>query len=198
MQLFVCNQSNDIELRRGIFLLGKIVQGVAIGIINIQAITYVSETIPTSLRGPALALFPAFTLLGQLLGAIIIFVVSRMDSSTSYLIALATQWPFSVAPLVLSFLMPESPAYLIRKKRMDEAHKSLKRLFTAKVDVDAIFEKMRLSIEAEERMARQASYRDCLNKANRRRTWIVTFASMVTAIIGLPLLASASYFLQVC
>ncbi|ETN37265.1 uncharacterized protein HMPREF1541_08256 [Cyphellophora europaea CBS 101466] len=195
--LFVCNKPTAIEVRRGVFLLGKIIQGVAIGIINIQTITYVSETIPTCLRGPALALFPAFTLLGQLIGAIVIFLVSRIDSSASYLIAFASQWPFSVGPFILALMMPESPAYLIRKKRMDEAQRSLHRLFAPKVDPAAAFEHMRLSIEAEERMARQVSYRDCVNRTNRRRTWIVVFASIVTAIIGLPLLASASYFLQV-
>lgn len=179
------------------FLLGKIVQGVAIGMINIQSITYISETIPTCLRGPALALFPAFTLLGQLIGAIVIFLVSQMDSEASYLIAFATMWPFSVGPFVLALLMPESPAYLIRKQRMDDAKTSLRRLFAPKIDPDELFVKMRLSIEAEARMARKATYLDCLNKSNRRRTWIVIFASIISALIGLPLLSSASYFLQV-
>lgn len=80
---------------------------------------------------------------------------------------------------------------------MEEARNSLRRLFAPKVDPDEAFEKMRRSIEAEERLARQVRYVDCLNKANRRRTWIVVFAAMITSIIGLPLLSSASYFLQV-
>lgn len=173
------------------------VQGIAIGMINIQAITFVSETIPTCLRGPALALFPAFTLLGQLIGAIVIFLVSRIDSSTSYLIAFASMWPFSIGPFILSLLMPESPAYLIRKNDAPAAHASLTRLFAPKLPVEPIFAKMRLSIEAEARLARSVTYRDCLNASNRRRTWIVVFASIISAIIGLPLLSSASYFLQV-
>lgn len=196
-KLFVCNRPTSIELRRGVFLLGKIIQGIAIGMINIQAITYISETIPTCLRGPALALFPAFTLLGQLIGAIVIFLVSRMESSTSYLIALGSQWPLSVGPFILALLMPESPAYLIRKNRPEEALHSLKRLFAPKVDPAPIFERTRLSIEAEARLAAQVTYLDCLNAAHRRRTWIVVFASCITAVIGLPLLSSASYFLQV-
>ena len=193
----MCNRPEAIDTRRAIFLVGKIVQGVAIGMINIQAITYISETIPTCLRGPALALFPAFTLLGQLIGAIVIFLISRIESQASYLIAFATMWPFSVGPFILAFVMPESPAYLIRKKRMDDARQSLRRLFAPKVDPEEAFENMRRSIEAEERLARKVRYADCLNAANRRRTWIVIFAAMMTSFIGLPLLASASYFLQV-
>ncbi|KPI45071.1 Maltose permease MAL61 [Cyphellophora attinorum] len=195
--LFVSNRPAAIDTRRAVFLVGKIVQGVAVGMINIQAITYVSETIPTCLRGPALALFPAFTLLGQLIGSVVVFLVSDLENESSYLIAFATMWPFSVGPFVLALLMPESPAYLIRRKRMDDARSSIRRLFAPKVDPEEVFEKTRLSIEVEERLARQVTYMDCIKPAHRRRTWIVVFAAMITSIIGLPLLSTASYFLQV-
>ena len=194
--IFVSNLPDGKNSRRGTFLGGKTVQGFAIGVVVVQSQTYVSEITPTSLRGPALALFPTFTMLGQLLGAIIIYASSSYDSSRSYLTAFGSQWAFSVPPLILALFIPESPAYLVRKKKMDKALKSIKRLHTAKVDHDQILERVRISIEAEEELAKQVSYRDCFNKANLRRTLIVMWANIIPTLFGLPLLANASYFIQ--
>ena len=194
--IFVSNLPDEKNSRRGIFLGGKTVQGFAIGMVVVQSQTYVSEIVPTSLRGPALALFPTFTMLGQLLGAIVIYSASSYDSSRSYLTAFGSQWAFSVPPLILAVFMPESPAYLVRKKKMEKAMKSIKRLHTAKVDHDQILERTRVSIEAEEALAKQVSYRDCFNKSNFRRTLIVMWANIVPTLFGLPLLANASYFIQ--
>ena len=194
--IFVSNLPDGKDSRRGTFLGGKTVQGFAIGVVVVQSQTYVSEITPTSLRGPALALFPTFTMLGQLLGAIIIYASSSYDSSRSYLTAFGSQWAFSVPPLILALFIPESPAYLVRKKKMDKALKSIKRLHTAKVDHDQILERVRISIEAEEELAKQVSYRDCFNKANLRRTLIVMWANIIPTLFGLPLLANASYFIQ--
>jgi MFS transporter, SP family, general alpha glucoside:H+ symporter len=194
--IFVSNLPDGKDSRRGTFLAGKTVQGFAIGIVVVQSQTYVSEIVPTSLRGPALALFPTFTLLGQLLGAIIIYASSNYDSARSYLTAFGSQWAFSIPPLILAIFMPESPAYLVRKKKMDKAMASIKRLHTAKVDHSQILETIRISIEAEEQLAKQISYRDCFNKANLRRTLIVIWANIIPTLFGLPLLANASYFIQ--
>ena len=194
--IFVSNLNDDKDNRRGTFLAGKTVQGFAIGVVVVQSQTYVSEIAPTSLRGPALALFPTFTMLGQLLGAIIIYASSSYDSQRSYLTAFGSQWAFSIPPLVLAVFMPESPAYLVRKKRMDKAMNSIKRLHTAKVDHNQILERIRISIEAEEALAKQISYRDCFNKSNLRRTLIVMWANIIPTLFGLPLLSNASYFIQ--
>lgn len=194
--IFVANLPEGKDSRRGTFLAGKTVQGFAIGVVLVQSQTYVSEIVPTSLRGPALALFPTFTMLGQLLGAIVIYAASSYDSSRSYLTAFGSQWAFSVPPLILAIVMPESPAYLVRRKEMDKAMKSIQKLHTAKVDHTQILEKIRISIEAEEELAKQLSYRDCFNKANLRRTLIVIWANIIPTLFGLPLLANASYFIQ--
>jgi MFS family permease len=194
--IFVSNLPDSKDARRGCFLAGKTVQGFAIGVVVVQSQTYVSEIAPTSLRGPALALFPTFTMLGQLLGAIIIYASSSYDSSRSYLTAFGSQWAFSIPPMILALFMPESPAYLVRKKRMDHALNSIKRLHTKNVNHANLLTKTKISIESEEELAKQISYRDCFNRANLRRTLIVIWANVIPTLFGLPLLANASYFIQ--
>ncbi|KAF2267781.1 MFS general substrate transporter [Lojkania enalia] len=194
--VFFAYKAPTLDGKRGLFLFGKTLQGVATAIIKIQTLTYVSENVPTCLRGLSMAFMPTFTLLGQLLGAIVIYVVSDIDNETSYLIALGSQWVLSIAPFILSFVMPESPAYLVRKKDMAGAHKSLTRLLAPKNDPDEALERLKISIEEEEKIAKHVSYRECFQGTNRRRTIIIIFANFLPPLFGLPLLSSSSYFLQ--
>ena len=113
--IFVSDMPQGLDPKRGVFLLGKTIQGFAVGFIKIQALTYVSENAPTSLRGSAMALFPTFTLLGQLIGSAVVFVIESDETNRGYHIAFASQWVLSAAPFILSFVLPESPAYLVRK-----------------------------------------------------------------------------------
>ncbi|KAF2728821.1 MFS general substrate transporter [Polyplosphaeria fusca] len=194
--IFFSNRAPNVDGKRGMFLAGKTLQGLASAVIKIEALTYISEITPTSLRGPSMALFPAFNLIGQLIGAVVMVVSESDESDRAYLIALGTQWILGLCPLVLAFVMPESPPYLVRKKDMDGALDSLTRLFAPKNDPQEMLLKIAHSIEAEERIAARVSYADCFRGSNRRRTLIIIFANLIPPFFGLPLLSSASYFLQ--
>ncbi len=110
---FVSGLPSDINNRRGVFLAGKGVQGGAIGMVLTTTQTYISEIVPPNLRGPMLAFFPIFTLLGQLIGAGVIYACLNLPNG--YTICFATQWAFSGVPFILSYAVPESPTYLVRK-----------------------------------------------------------------------------------
>lgn len=71
---YVADLPDDIDSRRGVFLAGKLFQGICIGILLCVVQTYMSEVLPVALRGPIIAFLPIFTLLGQLLGAIVVYV----------------------------------------------------------------------------------------------------------------------------
>lgn len=87
-----------------------------------------SEVLPVPLRGPFMAFFPIFKLLGQLVGALVSFSVIDSESRSAYRLCFATQWPFSGLLSVLSLLLPESPVWLLRRGRETAASKSLLRL----------------------------------------------------------------------
>lgn len=195
--LYVSNLPVDIDTRRGLFLFGKIVQGFAIGVVTAATQTYISENVPTSLRGPTMALFPTFTLLGQLVGAVETYVSLREPSSKSYLISFVSQWPFSAVPLVMALVVPESPAYLVRRDKAAAALQAERRLHLDKVDVADLVEQLQQSFQLEREWAQEVRYRDCFRGANARRTLIAIFAMAIPVFFGLPLLSNASYYLQV-
>ncbi|KAH8728631.1 hypothetical protein GQ44DRAFT_737341 [Phaeosphaeriaceae sp. PMI808] len=194
--MFFSNKGGNLETRRGLPLLARLLQGFGLGMIKIQTLTYISETVPTCLRGASMAIIPAFDLLGKLTGALVIFGVESTSSPTSYLIAIGSQWIFSIAPLVLCFVLPESPAYHVRNKDFESARTSLVKLYTLKNDPDAALETLHRSIEHEEAIGGGATYPECFRGINRRRTGVIIFANFLPPMFGLPLLASVSYFLQ--
>ncbi|KAJ6086826.1 hypothetical protein N7467_005740 [Penicillium canescens] len=73
----------------------------------------------------------------------------------------------------------------------------MKSLQAASVDVTPLLAQLRLLIAHEEELSRELAYVDCFKGTNRRRTMIVAFSSTVPSLFGVPLLAHASYFMQV-
>lgn len=195
--LYVSNLPDDINSRRGLFLAGKIILGFSSGILMAATQTYISETVPTSLRGPAMALFPTFMLLGQIIGAGVIFATSDIQTPEAYLTSFASQWPFSAVPLAMAILAPESPSHLVRREQFDAALRSLTRLHTSAVDPASLAAELETSIRLERELAHEVTYRACFAAPNRRRTLIVCFASAIPALFGLPLLSNASYYMQI-
>jgi MFS transporter, SP family, general alpha glucoside:H+ symporter len=192
----LANRASSLTGKRAVFLAGKIIQGLATALMKITTLTWISETVPTCLRGASMSVIPAANLLGQFLGAIIVFGLNSLTTDLGYLIALGMQWIFSIAPFVVAFLLPESPAYLVRGHRIDEAKHSIDRLFSPKNDCNAILERLRVSVDEEERKSEGINYMQCFKGTDLRRTNIIIFANLLPALFGLPLLSSASYFLQ--
>ena len=90
--------------------------------------TYISEVLPPALRGPVLAFFPVFTLVGQLLGAIAVFASLGYPAHLPFRIPFASQCPLSAVVLVLAWFLPESPVWLLRMTRDEMALQFKRRL----------------------------------------------------------------------
>ena len=191
--MYISYLPDDINGRRVAFLVGKFFQGGSIGAVMAACQTYMSEILPPALRGSGMAFFPVFTLLGQLTGALVIF--GALGAHNGYAIAFGSQWPFSFVPIVVAFLIPESPTWLVRKRKMEKAYAAQARLDPPGTNTQAIVDKILADIEHEEQSA-TVTFAECFHKRNFRRTFIVMFANSLPPIFGIPLLAKASYFLQ--
>ncbi|KAL4963733.1 general substrate transporter [Aspergillus stella-maris] len=195
---YVSNLPEDILDRRAVFFVAKAIEGFAVNMVISTTQAYMSEVLPPILRGPILAFFPLFMLLGQLLGSIVVYVSLDKPGATGYKTCFISEWAFSVLPFIVAILMPESPAYLIRKDKVDAARKSQRRLISCADEAETILEQTRLSIELETQTCNNDNgYAACFKGPNLRRTAIVLFAGSLPGIFGLALLAKASYFMQV-
>jgi MFS family permease len=177
----VCYIADMTANKQATFWGGKLLEGVAVGVIMCSTQTYLSEVVPARLRGPVFALFPAFQLVGQLVAAVAVLVQLNAEGRNSYRVALASEWPFSAIPLVLAFVLPESPAWLIHKDKISAARSSFRKLHGEAVALahQDLFEDMHRAVAEERRAAndRKATYMECFRGTNLKRTGIVIFAN---------------------
>ena len=180
------------------FLVGKMFEGTAIGLIIVSTQTYMSEIIPQRLRGPALALFPILQLFGQLVATGVTLGLEGMPSVWGYRIAIATSWPFSVIPLLLGIFLPESPTLLLRRDQNRSAWQSFVKLHGERTaaQCEDLFDDMRKAVHEEQRKTARVRYIDCFKGTNTRRTFIVVFANVMPDLFGLTMLGNATYFVQ--
>ena len=94
-------------------------------------------------------------------------------------------------------MVPESPAWFVRKRRGEQALRAQARLDPSGVDNKAVVAKLTEDIEHEEMTQGRATFSECFSGTNARRTMIVLWVNSLQAVFGLPLLAKASYFMQI-
>ena len=200
LAIAVCYVSDTAANPQSAFWGGKLLEGIAVGIIITSSQTYLSEVVPARLRGPVFALFPALTLVGQLVAAVAVLTQLDVPGKTSYRVALASEFPFSAIPLVLAFVLPESPAWLLHQDRIQDAREAFRKLHGAQVALahQDLFEDMHRAVANERRAANdhKATYLECFRGTNLKRTLIVIFANCLEELFGLTLLGHVSYFLQ--
>lgn len=80
--------------------------------------------------------------------------------------------------MLVAYVAPESPWYLVRKDRLDEARRSIVRLGGNKTDaqINSQLAMIFHTIEIEAEASKGASYADCFKGADLRRTEICCIA----------------------
>lgn len=99
---------------------------------------------------------------------------------------------------VLVTLAPESPWFLVRRGRLEEAKRVICRLASknSPVDPDHMVAYMVRTNQHEVEVAKGTSYLDCFKGVDLRRTEIACAAWAAQATCGLPFGASGTYFMQ--
>ncbi|CAH0028767.1 unnamed protein product [Clonostachys rhizophaga] len=177
----------------GVLVAGEILCGLCWGQFSITAATYASEVCPLPLRAYLTSYINITWIFGQLIAACVMRGVSGLDSEWAYKIPFAIQWVWPV-PLFISVLFaPESPWWLVRQDRLDEAEAALKRLVTkdSNVDTKDTIAMMVHTNQLEESVETGTSYIDCFRGTDRRRTEIACMAWATQVFFGLPI-----YFLE--
>ncbi|KAH6687958.1 general substrate transporter [Plectosphaerella plurivora] len=183
-----------------VLLVAKSINGFSLGFFLTIAPMYASEISPKPLRPVMTAAVNLFICAGQLTAIGIGNTRFAIMGPASYRVLFAAQWAFPVFVLACVPLMPESPWYLVRKQRHDDARKSLVRLHRNGVDVEELLSAVDLAVAAELNLAEGAkgvSYADCFRGTNARRTRIVCGMFVIQQFTGIGFYAQALYFLGI-
>ncbi|KFA69352.1 hypothetical protein S40285_09134, partial [Stachybotrys chlorohalonatus IBT 40285] len=125
-----------------LFLAGRFFAGLGVGLISamvaISVPLYQSETAPKWIRGVIVGAYQWAITIGLLLAAIVNNATARRNDTGSYRIPIAIQLAWSLILFGGMIILPETPRYLIKKDKMDQAAKSLSRLRRLTADHSAI------------------------------------------------------------
>ncbi|PIA53032.1 hypothetical protein AQUCO_01000715v1 [Aquilegia coerulea] len=130
-----------------VIIIGRVFVGLGVGMASMTAPLYISEASPARIRGALVSFNGLLITGGQFIAYLINLVLTRVHHG-------AWRWMLGIAilPAVVQFLLmlslPESPRWLYRKGKKDEAINILKKLYPAE-DIDTEVEALKASVEAE-------------------------------------------------
>ena len=180
--------------------VAEILCGIPWGVFQTLTITYASEVCPVALRGYLTTYVNFCWGLGQVIGIGVIKSMLGRTDQWAYRIPYSLQWMWPVPLLIGISLAPESPWWLVRKGRLEDAKKSLLRLTSLNketdFDADETIAMMVHTTSLEEKITKGASYLDCFRGTDRRRTEIVCMVWAIQNLSGNSFSGYSTYFLE--
>lgn len=185
--------------------VGQFFCGIPWGIFTTMAPAFASEVAPLVLRSYLETWVVCCWGIGQFLSYAVLFTLNEWDSDWAYRIPFAIQWvwPVIIAPLVA--FCPESPWWLVRKKKYRQAERSIMRLQSAETKEKAresakrtlalMIETDRLEQEME-KDANDTTYAACFTGTDLRRTEIAAVAWGSQILTGFVIQGWSTYFFE--
>ncbi|KAL6857513.1 hypothetical protein ACO1O0_004950 [Amphichorda felina] len=191
--IFVSFFANSLTL----LTVGQALEGVPWGFFIANSPAYASEVVPLALRGACTATLQMSWSIGSIIVAAATYGYNKRNDEWAWRVPLALQWIFPTPLLILVFLSPESPWWLIRRGRKDEALRSIKRLGTKGTEAAqkqlAMIER---TVEIEAQMGGSPSLLDLLKGTDLRRTIITCLMYASQNFAGNLIANQATFFFQ--
>lgn len=179
-----------------VLLVGQILCGLSWGVFAIVGPSYASEVCPTNLRAYLTTYVNLCWAIGQFIAAGVLEGLVHRQDQWAYRIPFAIQWIWPLPLMVVCFFAPESPWYLVRKDRVDEARHSLRRLGDTKTQeqINGQLAMMVHTVKVEAQVTEGTTYLECFKGTDLRRTEICCVAFLGQILSGSSFAYSPSYF----
>jgi SP family sugar:H+ symporter-like MFS transporter len=125
-----------------LFVAGRFFAGYGVGMISATIPLYQSETSPKWIRGTVVGAYQLAITIGLLLAAIVDNATKDHDNSGSYRIPIAVQFAWALILFIGCIFLPETPRFLIKMGKPNEAAKSLSKLRRLDVEHPALLEEL--------------------------------------------------------
>ncbi|KAK4556594.1 hypothetical protein LTR86_006165 [Recurvomyces mirabilis] len=175
-----------------VIFAAQIMEGIPWGIFIANAPAYCSEIVPIQLRAPATQMLQMFWAIGSIIVGGVTYATEGVSSSSAYRVPIALQWMFPTPLAILMFLAPESPWWLVRKGKYEQAAKSVKRLGSG-TDPTETVAMMRRVIELEKN-DKEPNHLELFKGTDLYRTLIVCGVYAAQNLTGNLIANQAVYF----
>lgn len=180
------------------YIGAEVLMGLPWGVFQTITTTYAAEVCPNVLRPYLTMLVSLAWSIGYLTGTCVLRGFLSMSGEWAYRTPFALQWALPIPLAIGIYLAPESPWWLIRKGRTEDAAQSLRRLRTNAASEEEIADTLAMmlhTVKIEDAMNASSSYWDLFRGVDRRRTEITVFTYLIQELCA-PLVAYIVYFLE--
>lgn len=131
-------------------IVGRTIVGLAVGGASLVTPLFISELSPSAFRGKLVTLSILFITCGQVVAYFFGYVLSLQQGGWRWMVGLGAVPAF--VQLVLMAFLPESPRWLFRAGKTQEARKVLQRVYAEGKDaiVEGVLRAIRIGISEEE------------------------------------------------
>lgn len=182
------------------FLAGGLVQGLPWGVFQTLAISYAADLCPTHLRGYMTSWINMCWVIGGLLSTGILTGLMKNTTQWGYRIPFALQWIWPIPIILATLLAPESPWWLVRKGRIDEARAAINKISTptegVEFDLDAHIEMMIVTDKFEKQVSAGTNYWHLFRGGDLHRTEVSIMAFVTQSLVGVPFMGFGTQFMQ--
>ncbi|KPI45965.1 Maltose permease MAL31 [Cyphellophora attinorum] len=179
-------------------LAGYCLAGLPWGVFQTLTTTYAAEVCPVPLR-PYLTTFVNLCwVIGQLIAAGILKGFVSGTTNWSWRIPYAIQWIWPLPIAIITFFAPESPWWLVRHGKLDQARAALLKLTSKKnanFNVEDTLAMMIHTNELEIQQTSGTSYLDCFKGVDLRRTELTIMTWVIQQTSGSPMMGWGTYFM---
>jgi SP family general alpha glucoside:H+ symporter-like MFS transporter len=183
----------------GMLFAGEILCGIPWGAFQTLTTTYAADVTPIALRPILTTYVNMCWVLGQFISAGVLRGILSRSDEWAWRIPYAIQWAWPVPIIVGIVFAPESPWWLIRKGRVEDAKRSLQRLTSSRITQDEVNNTLKMMIltnEHERQIGEGTTYWDCFRGTNLRRTEIACITWMIQVFCGIWFGGNVVYFLE--
>ncbi|CAI0647229.1 unnamed protein product [Colletotrichum noveboracense] len=170
------------------FIAGRLIIGIGVGLGQTAAGTYVAETTAPSIRSLALGLYFSCWAVGALLAAGISYGSSAHEPSNwAWRVPSILQAAPPLFVMILIYLAPESPRWLAFRDRRDEALQVLAKVNGADAsdeNVQMQFSEIVETLEYEKREGHALGIRGMVRKPNRKRLLLALSVAPLAMLTG--------------
>ena len=179
--------------------LGNMLCGFPWGMFQSVASAYATDVAPLAVRPLLTSYINLCWVMGQFLSTGVLRSLLNRQDQWAYRIPFGVQWLWPIPIALVTIFAPESPWWLTKKDRLEDARKTLRRIAASQVsdeEIDKTVAMMYLTNLHEQEIEKGTSYMELFKGTNLRRTEVAVGAWVCQVTCGNWFGGTITYFMQ--